>query len=146
MRKEIKFLLVLICILNYIRETRACSCIPNKSVEFEVERSKTVFLGTVIDIKEKDEFYLNVTFRLLKSWKGNFKLNSDIEKDIFVVVQTCKYSSCCGVKFEENKSYLVYANDGWPQGEDFYNVSLCSRTKILESAEEDVKELEKKYN
>jgi hypothetical protein len=93
----------------------------------ELERAAAVFAGEVRSVKTEGH-NLIVEIKVEKVWKGAITRT--------VVVQTANSGAACGYSFAEGKKYLVYAH-----GKGSLSVSLCSRTKPLESASEDLKEL-----
>jgi len=98
-----------------------------KSPSEELKRAAAVFSGEVGDIKTEERSFV-VEIKVEKVWKG------EIPKTI--VVQTSKLASDCGYSFALGRKYLIYVYGGEP-----FTVSHCSRTKPLESASEDLKEL-----
>lgn len=113
----------------------ACTCLPSKGVAQEVELSSAVFSGKVIEIKRHGraaELFgqVEVVFEVEKSWKG-------VDKRI-VSVFTSSGSASCGYGFTKGRTYLVYTG-GSPQGR--LSTSICSRTKRLNKAREDLRVL-----
>lgn len=123
----------------------ACSCVDISQEEmFEI--AEEVFVGKVTSIQSAGNFiteflsglfrkhptpsHYNVTFDISSRWKG--------DNTSTITIATAKLSPACGFSFEESKEYLVYANAG-----NFYNsefsTSICSRTQLLEEAEEELK-------
>ncbi len=114
----------------------ACSC-ANVTVQQAFEQSSAVFVGKVLDQAEvfdphEDSGVIGrryaVRFEVQAYWKGD------------VPSQAIVYDSftSCGIGFTEGSSYLVYAYERQP-GE--WTTHLCSRTKELAGAEEDLQEL-----
>lgn len=104
----------------------ACSCLPPGSVQEEAIDADAVFAGQVTQIDpgvEKDE--VKVTLNITELFKGGEET---------VVVGTMKYSDACGYEFRKGKSYLVYAL----RSGNNLGTSLCSRTRALSQAEEDL--------
>jgi hypothetical protein len=64
--------------------------------------STEIFSGRVIKV-EKATDTLNVTFQVLRSWKGS--------ADQHIIVSTASQTTACGIPFEgtEKNEYLVYA-------------------------------------
>jgi hypothetical protein len=107
----------------------ACSCIPSPPVQEELERVSAVFSGKVLEIKEDSSSNtepLKVTFQVNRTWKGV----NETELSIY----TGRDSAGCGYSFKVNESYLVYAIES----EGKLITGLCSLTKELSSAEEDL--------
>lgn len=113
----------------------ACSCAPPPPPREALKGSTAVFSGKVVEVKRHDEFRFAVVFAAEESWKG-----IDARE---VVVYTPDNGAACGVNFEKGRRYLVYANEV-PQGEPAKKVlstHLCTRTKKLDDAKEDLKDL-----
>lgn len=110
----------------------ACTCIESRLPIEELEKSTAVFTGKVIDIDVRRGIVLSsadpvkVTFDVSETWKGpDYKV---------LVVTTVRYSASCGYPFEQGEEYIVYARGE----EDKLNTGICSRTKLLAAAEEDL--------
>jgi hypothetical protein len=110
---------------------QACSCLPPPAPKVALEKAAAVFVGKVITIEEKDGRRKEVKILVSKFWKG---VTGDS-----VVVTTAIVSAACGFPFEMNKEYLVYASS--IEVQKHLNTSLCTRTKKLEAAGEDLAEL-----
>jgi len=95
-----------------------------------VTSSHAIFTGEVTKIapNEATKFGgLEVTLRVKKVWKG--ALGDEVQ------VHTAGSSAACGYGFAMGQTYLVYATS---DEADPMRVSLCSRTALVESAEEDL--------
>ncbi|WP_156417410.1 hypothetical protein [Paenibacillus etheri] len=119
--------------------TYACSCVvPAEPLE-ALESSSAVFTGKVVDKKEPKGTIISsadpvkVTFEVDSSWKG--------VKGNKVTLTTALSSASCGFEFVKGESYIVYANANGEGDSGELVASLCSRTKLLASASEDLKEL-----
>lgn len=119
--------------------TYACSCVvPAEPLE-ALETSSAVFTGKVVDIKEPKGTIISsadpvkVTFEVDSSWKG--------VKGDKVTLSTALSSASCGFEFVKGESYIVYAYANGEGETDKLVASLCSRTKLLASASEDLKKL-----
>ena len=113
----------------------ACTCLPLKSVAQEVGIRSAVFSGKVIEIKRHDrtaELFerVEVIFEVDKSWKG-------VDKRI-VSVFTSSGSASCGYGFKKGRTYLVYAGGSLQRR---LTTGICSRTKRLNKAREDLRVL-----
>jgi hypothetical protein len=100
-----------------------------------VSASYAVFTGTVTKIEKNEETKfggLTVRLRVSKIWKG--------EVGEEVKVHTAASGAACGYSFAEGETYLVYASR---DEADPLRVSLCSRTALEKSADEDLKFLGK---
>ncbi len=114
----------------------ACSCLEPPAVEEALERSKAVFMGKVIEIKEQKILGGGTTNRILfevvKTWKG------ESQSQIFITTGQ-PGAGDCGYDFRKGEEYLVYANRTSIYG---YNVDLstvvCDRTNKLSEAEDDL--------
>lgn len=118
----------------------ACSCRnrhdePRVAVSASFERASIVFIGRV---ESKEKFrpkeadahmeYERTQFYVVQSWKG--------EKATRVYVETSITCCMCGYLFEKDRLYLVFASPSSDSG--YYATSLCSGTKPLDAAQEDV--------
>lgn len=105
----------------------ACSCVQ-VSPTHALEEHDAVFEGRVVavDAPSDPSGRRVATFEVVQQWKG-------VERER-VVVSTAAAGSLCGVGFEEGTSWLVYADR--TGGE--LSTGLCSRTRRIEDAEEDL--------
>ncbi|WLR57489.1 hypothetical protein LC048_11900 [Mesobacillus subterraneus] len=102
--------------------SHACKCVKEKSVEKELESSKAVFSGKVIDIKNKNN-KRKILFEVEDTWKDVSQTEIILEDEW----------SSCSIDFFKGESYLVYAYEF--QGQ--LTTNICDRTKELSSAGED---------
>jgi hypothetical protein len=101
----------------------ACDCSPPGSAREELQRMDAVFSGEVIS---GDLRSAKVEFKVEKVWKG------PSAKKIAL-----KYiGSDCTYPFVIGKKYLVYAS-----GKEILETHVCTRTKELDKASDDMKEL-----
>jgi hypothetical protein len=109
----------------------ACSCVERTPAEAYAQ-AVAVFEGHVLEISEPASpaegasAVVKVRLAVVRSWKG-------MEQEQ-VEVTTPSNSARCGFTFAADKNYLIYAassNAG-------LSVSLCSRTRPIEQADEDV--------
>lgn len=134
--KSLIFFLPLIVLLNVNADTaRACSCESPKSPAQELERAAAVFAGKVVEImshkQTADPFLtIEVVFNVETIWKG--------AGDKTVSVFTSAHSDNCGYRFKRGRTYLVYA---YRHLGGQVSTSICSRTRRLKNAHEDLKEL-----
>ena len=129
--KKLFLLLFVVGSLLFINTplVNACSCIVPDSQLDLLEISDAVFLGRVLDIDRKFEGYgYSVKFEVEKYWKGIFENN--------VIIGTGFGGGDCGYRFENGEDYLVYA-----YGDNTLSTNSCSRTKLLASAQDDLREL-----
>ncbi|WP_078411290.1 hypothetical protein [Priestia abyssalis] len=94
--------------------TSACSCAELPSVEEEFERSKAVFSGKVVDIKERRSLNgytsKSVLFGVTNTWKG-------VEQSQ-IIITTGQGGGDCGYNFTKREEYLVYANESTMYGQN----------------------------
>ncbi len=149
-----------ICLLLSATKVLACSCfyLPNEKVENAVntafKEATAVFSGKVVgfeyrkgipnELLESQENYLGkhfdyetmvVKFQVERWWKG------EASSVIFLVTSNTKNSdgstsgTSCDYGFEKDRSYLTYT-----YGQDSeLRTNSCTRTKLLNSAEDDLK-------
>ncbi len=122
-------MIFLIGAFSFSASGSACSCMPNEDPATEFERYDAVFAGKVIGKKKNpnDSMEYLVKMEVSKAWK-------EVEhKEVWIT--TSWDSASCGVNFETDKEYIVY---GMKQEDGKYNVNLCSRTTLLQDAQEDL--------
>lgn len=140
--RSFKLFLGVCLFLLGVEATLACSCAPPQNPSAELKRASAVFAGKVIEIKRQrpergqkhpgDLFReVGVLFEVGKVWKG-------IDTDT-VVVFTSAHSASCGYRFSIDKSYLIYA---YANDDGKLETGICSRTKPLDSAKDETKELD----
>lgn len=127
----VTFLAALLCCLSAPRPAAACSCAPPPPPKEAMEKAKAVFAGKVTGVVDRDG-RKTVTLDVSRSWKG-----AGVKK---VVVTTASSGAACGYGFSTkgDAEYLVYAFDDGAGG---LSTNICTRTKPLAGAEEDLKEL-----
>ena len=124
-----KLLVVVGMMLAAKLPAQACDCAPPPPADKAVAGAAAVFVGTVQQVKRDEQSTVNiVTLTVEQAWKG---IAADQKT---VTVRTCINGACCGYGFQEKVGYLVYAHS---EGKSLH-VSLCSRTKPLTNAEEDL--------
>lgn len=106
--------------------TYACSCLPHEPPQQALQAADAVFAGRVLHIDHLPDHNVQVALEVEEQWKGN--LGSRVE------LITADNSAACGVNFEKEKRYVVYAG----RYEDSLRTGLCDRTAPLESAQEDL--------
>ena len=125
-------LIVSLWLLAAPTPSHACSCIVPGIPQEELAKSTVVFAGKVVSVKEHDPFLkvtqsstdpTTVEFAVSEVWKGDVGPTSSFS--------TARSGASCGFTFAEGKEYIVYSRDG-------DTVSLCSRTKLIEDAREDL--------
>jgi hypothetical protein len=133
MRRATIVLIVCVMLCSFVvaspRVVSACVC-ATPSVAQAEEQSVAVFSGRVTEIQEPsgrnsaDPAY--VTFETVRIWKG--------EPYATLIIATDSQLSSCRIGFGIGKTYLVYAQ----QWQERYYTSLCSRTVVVEEAQEDL--------
>ena len=115
----------------------ACSCAPLPDVATALDRADAVFAGRVIGLELVPRYNEDPTVsfltedlivRLVASscWKGDVELET-----VFYTAFTC---CVCGFPFAIGESYIIYAiKDG-----DSLRTSMCTRTRLLVDASEDL--------
>lgn len=120
-----------------ISSTFACSCMMNGSPEEASENYSNIFVGEVVEISESNIF---------EEWLWQMSQNTvriNVENSVkwqngdVMVVQTPQSSASCGYNFEQWEKYIVYSHNRWEENWEL-NVSLCSRTALVENALEDL--------
>jgi hypothetical protein len=129
------FPIAFVFILVGAKSSFACTCVPPQSASQELKRATAVFSGKVVEIKRHKQpsnlfGTVEVIFEVKKVWKG--------VDETRVSVFTSSQSSACGYGFKEGRTYLVYAHGS---AEERLATSICSRTRRLKDAREDLEEL-----
>lgn len=112
----------------------ACSCIEPFPPKESLEKASAVFTGKVVSIDVPKIMIssadpVKVTFEVSKIWKGfDYKI---------LVITTARSEASCGYSFKQGEEYIVYTRGE----ENELNTGLCSRTKLIANAQEDIKEL-----
>ena len=104
----------------------ACYCVPPSSVSEALSRSKLVFAGEAILVREFEGAEMAVEFSVASVWKGSVGETK--------YLTTPRYEDSCGLTFVEGEEYLVYSENG-------SKVFLCSRTRPILEATADLSEL-----
>lgn len=109
----------------------ACSCVENLPPPETLERSAVVFAGRVVSLKlheRQGEVWsgsdpVTVEFEVSSVWKGTEYQT--------MYLTTARSGATCGFTFVEGEEYLVYSSNT-------ATVSLCSRTRSISEADEDL--------
>lgn len=109
----------------------ACSCAPMPAPAEARDQATAVFTGTVTAIEpDASGNYNLVTFQIDRVWKGT--------KCREVTVSTGLSDLNCGYAFQAGQTYLVYAYaDNSARGTKL-NTNMCSRTRPVAEAGEDL--------
>lgn len=124
--------LALVLGLGFSLDAAACSCLAPGPPAQELAAADAVFSGKVVSLEPFTEGFgkVRVTFELAAVWKG-------LPEGDRVTLTTAADSATCGYPFEDGVSYLVYA---YGEGDDL-TATLCSRTRPLADADEDLEAL-----
>jgi hypothetical protein len=130
-----KYLLAIAALLAFDTAGFACTCLPYENPAKELEQSAAVFSGKVLDVRRSPKgaglfTRVEAVFEVERAWKGVGERT--------ISVFTSSQSSACGYGFKKGEAYLVY---GSKDGEGRLITSICSRTRRLKDAGDDVKEL-----
>ncbi len=134
---RIALAVAVVCLVWFVMDTgqvSACSCIEPGSPLQELDRAALVFTGKTVSVKEYEPplgitFFTSSTdpttvkFEVDTVWKGPAHETISLE--------TARLGASCGYTFKEGNEYIVYSRDG-------ETVNLCSRTKSLSLAAEDL--------
>lgn len=105
----------------------ACSCMAPRTPAEEMDTSAAVFEGRVLGVADGTVLQRAVRFEVLRAWKG-------AQPGETVTVETNQDSAACGVTV--SNEMLVYARAHVEQG--IWVMSLCSRTRPIAHAQEDI--------
>lgn len=107
------------------QQAYAFKCKEPGSPRQELEKAAAVFTGIAVKMNEQGPYKL-IEFKVEKRWKGAATRS--------ITVRTGKH--LYGYRFTVGKKYLVYA-----YGEEELETSRCGRTRSVEAAGIDLKEL-----
>lgn len=106
---------------------QACSCMAPPAPKVALEKSAAVFVGRVTSV-EKSDSSNKYQFSVSKQWKGIAGKTASIV--------SATNSAACGINFDEDRDYLVYAYK--TEGDDQLRTNLCSRTARAADAAADL--------
>lgn len=109
---------------------QACSCLAPPAPKIALEQSAAVFVGRVTSV-EKGTGSNTFQFAVSKKWKG-------VKGDVATVVSGSN-SAACGIVFDNDRDYLIYAYK--IKDSDKLATNLCMRTKRVADAAADLAEL-----
>lgn len=119
--------LALVAGLSLSDAALACSCVVAPDARVARDGSDAVFSGKVTGIARTGRM-LKVKIQVDRAWKGAPAIQCGE-----VTLETHSNSATCGFEFEQGKSYLVYAVE-----EDGLTTNLCTRTRSIDQADEDL--------
>ena len=128
--QSMKLILLILAAVFLGTEIMACKCAPPPPPVPSLKKCHAVFLGQVVSLKQHREYGKLVTFKVQDSWKG--------KRGDTIVVRTGNGGGDCGYSFVKGKNYLVY---GYNSKGTLW-ASICSRTRPLDRAAPDIKELD----
>ena len=105
----------------------ACSCLAPPAPKIALQQSAAVFAGRVASVQVEGN-NRRFTFDVSQKWKG--------VKGAQITVSTPAESAMCGINFDSDRDYLVYAFTNDKSGT--LRVNLCTRTARLADAATDV--------
>ena len=117
-----------LCIAPSIAQ--ACSCKPPPAPKIALGQSAAVFVGRVTSVAHSNNSN-TFQFAVSKKWKG-------VAGDVATVASNDN-SAACGIVFDRDRDYLVYAFKN--KGDDQLQTNLCTRTKRVTDAAADLAEL-----
>ncbi|MFL0376052.1 hypothetical protein ACH0BY_19145 [Paenibacillus amylolyticus] len=112
----------------------ACSCVES-NVQERLKTYATVFTGEVVKKGESqqskhDGLLREYTFDVDTAWKG-------VHAKKMKIIGSDGGSDSCGVEFEKNRSYLIFAS--LDERDNRLHTNLCSRNVPIEQAGDDLK-------
>lgn len=125
-----------LCALLWAPTAYACKCAGESSPSEARDAAAAVFEGRVTQITPPGPSSHDVVVELsvTRTWK-----EVGVEK---VRVRTHAEGPACGFAFEQDQTYLVYAQKAQAAGDEpTLSVSRCSRTRLMTEAEPDLAEL-----
>jgi len=130
---------VLACMTVGTERLAACTCIQSGPACQETWRAGAVFVGRVVEIVPQAEqrqigssTIASTVFRVRLQATERFR--GDLKETVDLFTETS--SSACGYEFVQGRSYLIYAH--WQQTLSRWSTSICSRTRPVEDAREDL--------
>ncbi len=110
----------------------ACSCLPPEPPKEALEKAEAVFVGRLVEVSEEGGGNMlarrRYQFEVSRYWKGELGKTTTLTSAVS--------SAACGRSYAQDEEYLIYASVDANGGGlvDF----LCSRTRTLASADEDL--------
>ncbi|NIR47641.1 T9SS type A sorting domain-containing protein [candidate division KSB1 bacterium] len=139
-RTKLILLIVIIGVLGFSQAAHTCTCGGPIPPKLELKLKDAVFVGGVLSVDlDTIEFgrrIHRVQFLVDRYWKG--------VSDDTITVSTNTNEGSCGFPFEPDSTYLVYAYTIEDTSSDLHGqlfTSICTRTRLLSKASEDLSEL-----
>ena len=146
MRRQLKVLAIVSVAVVFViagtERVQACSCIASGPPCQATWRAGAVFVGRVAEIVPQTEqrqigrdTFSSSVFRVRFDVTERFR--GAVARSVDVYTETS--SSACGYDFSSGQSYLIYAH--WQPTLSRWATSICSRTRPVEKAKEDLEYL-----
>ncbi|HEX8492538.1 MAG TPA: hypothetical protein VF658_06825 [Pyrinomonadaceae bacterium] len=140
MKVHLSFLIAVIAlVLGSAVEVKACSCVPERPVCESFGSASAVFVGKVVGAAEqKTEKNDDGTTTTYDVGAIHFVIEeafSGVKGRKKVTIRSGTGGADCGYWFLRGERYLVYAYGDLKQG---LGTSICSRTRLLNDADEDL--------
>jgi hypothetical protein len=135
------YTVVLLFILCRGHSLDACSCIEPPPPKEALTNADCVFIGTVERHEIFDsssyrrnsmDYFIRYYFAVERIWKGAPRKE--------ITVSSAAKGTMCGFLFTDGQKYIVYAGKGYYDSTQLFT-SICSRTKFISAAAEDIKDL-----
>jgi hypothetical protein len=112
MKKSLLFIIFLFT----IKVAFSCGC----EDVFGLDESDLVFNGRVVSVDRVDTTFIDyaITFKVEKVVKGK------LSKQKVIVHTPCLSVACCGIPFEKNENYIVFAT----VKSNYYYTDACTAT------------------
>lgn len=141
MKKLISLFILILSLFsfNIASQTFACSCAMPESPEIEIGKADYVFIWTVNTIDQVtfiEEFLPGEKIeRINKKIKFSDTINIKWFTSNWITISTPQHGWTCGINFQQDKEYIVYAYKG---NNNEINTWSCSRTNQTEYAQDDL--------
>ncbi|MCF7756647.1 hypothetical protein KQ941_19615 [Paenibacillus xylanexedens] len=137
-RRLVMCMLVLLLVMSGLalfpgEKVYACSCVESDAQE-RLETYTTVFTGKVVkkgdsQQSKHDGILREYTFDVDSAWKG-------VSAKKMKIVGKDGWSDSCGIQFEKNQSYLIFAS--LDERDNRMHTNLCSGNVPIEQAGDDL--------
>jgi hypothetical protein len=115
-------------------QARGCDCVNSGPPCKAFAATSEVFAGRVVKILATETEYRKVSFEVTATYRGSAGKTAEI--------LTGSGGGDCGFDFREGKDYLVYAGPQQESGKLY--TSICTRTRLLSEARDDLDYFTKK--
>lgn len=102
----LKYPWILLLVLVYeIDLSRACSCMPDLTLEQQFSMASQIFIGTAINVIDDDvQMVRKIIFRVEKNFKGPPPSNGLIA----IFTETMEFA--CGLEIKQGEKWQIWAN------------------------------------